>query len=153
MTSTRIDVRVAAGASVSGMSTKLATTKRLMLTIAGTTIPKTTTSARLRPALRLTTGIPGRRRLNHERASRLTAPEKTTQAITSIHHHRRLMSREAGLWGFSADCSPPQPATSRRPISVGKHQRDDPLHTDGAFPRIGVSASRVVIQRTADARI
>src|SRR3954453_2759592 len=153
MTSTRIDVRVAAGASVSGINTKLATTKRLMLTIAGMTIPKTITSARLRPALRPITGIPGGRRLNHDSASRLTAPEKTTQAITSIHHHRRLMSRAAGLSGLSADWSPPQPATSSEPISVGTHQREDPLHTDAAFPTNGVSASPVVIQRTAPARI
>src|SRR3954470_13574325 len=100
-----------AGAWVSRMTKRSATTKRAIRTIAGSTKPNPMTSTLFASSRLPMNGRPGVPRRKNAMTSRATAPRKTMPATTSIHHHRVAMSWAGLEWGFRVDWLPPHPAS------------------------------------------
>src|SRR5207248_5111005 len=103
-------VEPAAGASVSLVTTRFATTKTTASTRTGTTSPNTTTRPLATFSRRPRYGSPSRFRRSQAIVIMKTAPRKTIEATASIHHQSVEMSWAGLLLGASVDWPPPQPA-------------------------------------------
>src|SRR4051812_13955594 len=127
-------VVLAAGASVSPSTTKSAITTTATFGRGGMKPPSATTSPTCSRPPRLSSGMPGRRRRTQASPSIPSAPANTMQAASSIHHHSVAISRAGRLSGASADCLPPQAATTTVAAAISRPRR---ARTGQPYPRGG----------------